>query len=147
MPNFCQEPLQQRGLQKMPKRLTSSYPNIRLVVYSAYAVWVTHLAVNWMMVRVDWLENAARVRIGVFGMLLLVYVLLMAIHFVPGVENGIYLMMLEGGTAAPFVYLGTLAGLSLAYFVERTVDCVVFMQVEIDLRLTRISDLIEKLRP
>jgi hypothetical protein len=119
---------------------------VRLLIL-VMLVWVTHIAVNWMMLRVDGLENAARVRVGVFGMLLLVYILLMAIPFVPGVEIGISLMMLEGGTAAPFVYLGTLAGLSIAYFVGRTVDCVVFKKVAIDLRLTSMSDLIDKITP
>ncbi len=110
-------------------------------------VWVIHLAVNWIFISVDSLENAASLRIGVFGTLLLLYVLLMAIPFVPGVEIGISLMMLGGDTAAPFVYLGTLAGLYLAYFLGRTVDCSVFKQLAIDLRLTSISDMIEKTTP
>ena len=47
--------------------------------------------------------------------LMLAYVLLLAIPFMPGVEIGISLLMAHGAMAAPFVYLGTLAGLMLAF--------------------------------
>ncbi|MBU2934643.1 MULTISPECIES: hypothetical protein [Pacificibacter] len=119
---------------------------LRIAIF-ALLIWLTHLAVGWLMMKIDDLENAAGVRIGVLGALLLVYVLLMAVPFVPGAEIGISLMMLEGGALAPFVYSGTLFGLSLAYFVGRRVDCAVFKQVAMDLRLTGVSDLIDEITP
>ncbi|SEK39801.1 hypothetical protein [Pacificibacter marinus] len=126
------------------------YPAFRIVLrvtIFVLLIWLTHLAVGWLMVKIEDLENAAGVRIGVLGALLLVYVLLMAVPFVPGAEIGISLMMLEGGTLAPFVYCGTLLGLSLAYFVGRRVDCAVFKQIATDLRLTSVSDLIDEIIP
>jgi hypothetical protein len=119
---------------------------LRVVIF-VLLIWLTHVAVGWLMVKIEDLENAAGVRIGVLGALLLVYVLLMAVPFVPGAEIGISLMMLEGGALAPFVYSGTLLGLSLAYFVGRRVDCAVFKQVATDLRLTGVSDLIDDIAP
>lgn len=110
-------------------------------------VWLTHLALSWTMAKIDDLENASRVRIGVLGLLLLIYILLMAVPFVPGVEIGISLMVLEGGAVAPFVYVATVVGLLLAFLVGRHVDCVVFKRVMTDLHLTRISDLIEVIAP
>jgi len=48
-------------------------------------------------------------------LLWLAYVLLLAIPFVPSMEIGVSLLIAHGAVAAPFVYLGTLSGLSLAY--------------------------------
>ena len=47
--------------------------------------------------------------------LLLLYAALLAIPFVPGVEIGLALLIVHGSEAAPFVYLATLAGLSISY--------------------------------
>jgi hypothetical protein len=112
-----------------------------------FLVWLTHIAVGWMMVKIEGLENASSVRIGVLGLLLLFYILLMAIPFVPGVEIGISLMMIEGGAVVPVVYIATLAGLLLAYFVGRKLDCLVFKRVMTDLHLSRVSNLIELIAP
>lgn len=99
------------------------------------------------MAKIDDLENASRVRIGVLGLLLLLYILLMAVPFIPGVEIGIALMVLEGGAVVPFVYVATLVGLLLAFVVGRHVDFVVFKRVMTDLHLTRISNLIDVIAP
>lgn len=110
-------------------------------------IWLSHLALDWMMAKVEDLENANQIRIGVFGLLLIVYIILMAIPFIPGVEIGISLMMLEGGAVAPFVYVATFAGLLLAYFVGSRMDCIVFKRITSDLRLTKMSALIENIAP
>jgi len=47
--------------------------------------------------------------------LLLFYVILLAIPFVPGVEIGLSLMIVHGAAAAPFVHGATVLGLLLAY--------------------------------
>ncbi|RTZ93567.1 MAG: hypothetical protein DSY92_00130, partial [Planctomycetota bacterium] len=49
------------------------------------------------------------------GLVWLAYVLLLAVPFVPSTEIGISLLITHGAVAAPFVYLGTLSGLMLAY--------------------------------
>ncbi len=46
----------------------------------------------------------------------LAYVLLLAVPFVPGTEVGVSLLVAHGAQAAPFVYLGTISGLMLAFF-------------------------------
>ena len=55
----------------------------------------------------------------IFGLplaaLLLAYALLIAIPFVPGVELGLTLMMVEGAVVAPFIWAATLMGLGLAF--------------------------------
>ncbi|MGR3540436.1 MAG: hypothetical protein ACU0BS_03290 [Hasllibacter sp.] len=54
-------------------------------------------------------------------LLLLAYVLLLALPFMPGVEVGLVLLAGFGAAAAPFVWAATVLGLTLAYLVGRTV--------------------------
>ncbi len=46
---------------------------------------------------------------------LALYAVLLAIPFMPGVEIGISLLVMQGAAMVPYVYLATLAGLLLAY--------------------------------
>lgn len=50
------------------------------------------------------------------------YVALMAIPFLPGVEIGLSLLLVFGKAAAVYVYLGTVTGLSLAFGAGRLVS-------------------------
>jgi len=61
--------------------------------------------------------------IGIYGLSLgaLVYVLVLAIPFVPGVEFGLLLMLLFGREGVIVAYVATIVGLTLAYFVAQTV--------------------------
>jgi hypothetical protein len=49
----------------------------------------------------------------------LLYVLLLSLPFVPGVELGVLLMCVFGKEGIVFVYLATVAGLSLAFLIGR----------------------------
>lgn len=61
--------------------------------------------------------------IGIYGLSLgvLIYVLVLALPFVPGVEFGLLLMVLFGREGVIAAYVATVVGLSLAYFVAQTV--------------------------
>lgn len=50
------------------------------------------------------------------------YALLIAIPFVPAVEIGIALMVMEGPSMAPFVYIATVLGLYLAFWIGQRVS-------------------------
>jgi hypothetical protein len=52
---------------------------------------------------------------GLLVGLILLYAILMAIPFVPGIEVGLSLLALRGAEIAPVIYLGTVAGLLMAY--------------------------------
>ena len=54
-------------------------------------------------------------------LLLVGYVLLLAVPFMPGVEVGLVLLAAFGAAAAPAVWLATVLGLALAYAIGRTV--------------------------
>ena len=64
----------------------------------------------------DLLASASR-EIGMYGLSLgaIVYVLVLAVPFVPGVEFGLLLMVLFGGEGVLVAYAATIAGLSLSY--------------------------------
>ena len=55
------------------------------------------------------------VKFSLLAALLIAYVLLISIPFVPGVEIGLSLLALQGASIAPAVYLATVLGLMLAF--------------------------------
>ncbi len=61
--------------------------------------------------------------IGIYGLWLaaFVYVLMLALPFVPGVELGLLLMILFGREGVIVAYVATIVGLSFAYVVAQTV--------------------------
>jgi hypothetical protein len=59
---------------------------------------------------------------GMLVLILILYALLIAIPFVPGVEIGLFLLIALGAPVAPFVYLATLAGLLTSFILGRFVQ-------------------------
>ncbi|MFQ5624522.1 MAG: hypothetical protein ACE5FS_14145 [Paracoccaceae bacterium] len=78
---------------------------------------------------------------------LLLYAVLIAIPFVPGVEIGIGLLVVLGAPMAPFVYVATLAGLSIAYLLGRLVPARILERVFRFFLLKEAAALSSKLAP
>ena len=76
-----------------------------------------------------------------------VYVIWMAIPFVPGVELGLALMVMLGPKGVILIYLCTLLSLSLSFTVGRLVPLNVFARFLGWLHLHRAQDLLLKLEP
>ncbi len=77
---------------------------------------------------------------------LILYALLLAIPFMPGIEVGIALLLLNGAQIAPFVYAATVAGLMMAFLIGR---CIPLEPLETSLRrigLRRPPDLLRDMR-
>ncbi|MBE0414769.1 hypothetical protein [Yoonia sp.] len=91
-------------------------------------------------------DVAARARIGLVFMVLFFYALLLAIPFVPGVEIGIAILMVEGAGAAPFVYLATVTGMSLAFFIGHHVALGWLIRFCNDLGLHRVGRLLRRIK-
>lgn len=106
------------------------------------------LVLNWALAHSGDLHNgvAAR-RVVILGGLLLAYTLLLAVPFVPGVEVGLALLAMEGAWIAPFVYLGTVAGLSLAFLAGFHLPYRHLRRVFADLGLGRAAALIAQIEP
>lgn len=76
--------------------------------------------------------------------LLLLYALLIALPFVPGIEIGLSLLVVSGADVAPAVWIATTLGLSLAYMAGCKVPYRWLHRVFWDLRLTGACRLLEK---
>jgi len=78
---------------------------------------------------------------------LVIYAVLLAIPFVPSIEIGMSLLMMQGASIAPFVYAGTVSGLFLAYFVGKRLPYRYLRSFFTDLGLVSASRLLERIDP
>lgn len=76
---------------------------------------------------------------------LLLYGLLIAAPFMPGIEVGIALLLLRGAEIAPFVYLATVSGLMTAFAAGRWVPLRHLSRISEGLNLRRVSALLTTL--
>jgi hypothetical protein len=128
--------------------LVSTLRNLARLALLLVAAWGIHLLVEWTMLRTASLEGGMTpVRLGVIVALLLAYAVLIAIPFVPGVELGISLMVIEGWQIAPFVYLATVIGLTLAYCAGQKMPYATLRRILTDMRLNRAAELMARLEP
>ncbi|MBV2360770.1 hypothetical protein KUH32_13370 [Thalassococcus sp. CAU 1522] len=79
------------------------------------------------------------------ALLLLAFVLLMALPFVPGVEIGIALLLMRGAEIAPYVWLATTAALCLAYLAGRWLPTRWLVTALEDLHLRRGAALVARI--
>jgi hypothetical protein len=119
---------------------------IRLALL-ALLVWLAHWLIGWTMTKGMALKANPMAGIGFLAALLLAYALLIAIPFVPGVELGLTLLMVEGAVIAPFIWAATLLGLMLAFAAGAFLPYPVLRRTLEDLRLARAASLIAALEP
>lgn len=74
---------------------------------------------------------------------LLVYSILIALPFVPGIEIGVTLLMIRGADIAPMVYLATVLGLLLAFMAGCFLKYEWLERIFRDLRLTSACAFLE----
>jgi hypothetical protein len=113
-------------IQKLttPQNLNRVRFYLRLFFICAFliilAVWLDY----WLRGEIGIAKNFAEFVDGQWGPSILIgggilYVLLLSLPFVPGVELGIVLMCVFGKEGIVFVYFATVAGLSLAFLMGR----------------------------
>ena len=76
-----------------------------------------------------------------------VYILLMALPFVPGVEIGLGLIAMLGAKIVPLVYVSTVLALTLAFLVGRLVPERKIIKIFETLHLKRAANLLNSLEP
>ncbi len=76
-----------------------------------------------------------------------VYVLLMTLPFVPGIELGLVLMVMFGAKIVPLVYLATVLALALAFLMGRFVPHRFVVELLGALRLRRAQKLLTRIEP
>lgn len=113
------------------------------------AILLIAYGIHLLMDRITGLVPAEdnRLRIGMLIAFLVAYALLISVPFVPGIEIGLSLMVMEGSWIAPYIYLSTVAGLSLAYGIGEWVPYARLHRIFEDLHLRRACHLIEAVEP
>jgi hypothetical protein len=114
----------------------------RLMVVAVLAVALHFLftwAENWITQNdYDWAMP------GLLALVLVIYAVLIAIPFVPGVEIGLSMLAAGGADIAPLVWLATATGLTLAYVVGCFVPLAWLHRVLLDLRLSSAAQLVAR---
>lgn len=107
-------------------------------------VYLAKLGIDLLMAKIALFEAdaAARAMTGLIITVMVGYAILLAIPFIPGVEIGIAILMVAGASAAPMVYVATIAGLLLAFCVGQYAPMSRLIQLCQDLRLFRIGRLL-----
>ncbi|MDH5452067.1 MAG: hypothetical protein OEX14_01835 [Paracoccaceae bacterium] len=113
----------------------------------AVLVWLAHWLIEWTMQETVALKDDKMPMVGVMVLLLLAYAVLIALPFVPGVELGITLLMIEGAWIAPLIWLSTLLGLTIAFMAGCALPYSRLQRALADMRLVRASELIADLQP
>lgn len=93
-----------------------------LVLYGAIILMGSYLG-NWITQSLDfniWPHNEPTVHILIVTMLV-VYIILTALPFVPGVELGLALIMVLGAKIVIVIYFATVCSLTLAFLIGRLV--------------------------
>jgi len=115
--------------------------NIQRVVMIALLVWAMHLMLGWAKELAE--MDRGGLRLGMLVGFLLVYSVLIAVPFVPGIEVGLTLMAMEGPWIAPWIYLATVTGLGAAFAVGEWLPYARLRQILADLKLRRACGFIE----
>lgn len=132
------------SLALMPRQPLKFAIRIALVLCVA---WGIHVLARWAMLETASLTTGDHLQLGLILGLLLAYALMIAIPFVPGVELGLSLLVLEGGWVAPWVWLATVIGLSLAFTAGRLVPPDRIGRGLRSVRLLRAAALVDALAP
>lgn len=103
-----------------------------------------HQLLGWLNVMAADPENkwSKSVHLGVILLILLVYAILIATPFVPGIEIGFGLAAMQGPSIAPLLYVFTVLGLSTSYLVGRFVHASYLQRVLGDMGLQRAAQFI-----
>jgi hypothetical protein len=84
---------------------------------------------------------------GMLLIALLLYILLMATPFMPGIELGLAVMLLLGSKSALLIYLCTLIALSISYIIGRYFPLAIVRRFLKWLYLEKASELVSQLEP
>ncbi len=80
-------------------------------------VYALHLGIEALLAWADQNAVSVQMRFAFFLALISLYAVVIAIPFVPGVEIALSLLVLRGAEVAPFLYVATIIGLSVAFLV------------------------------
>ena len=108
-------------------------------------IWAVKLGVDALTAKIALLETdaAARTMTGMIVIVMLSYAILLSVPFVPGIEIGLALLVVQGADAAPYVYVATVTGLFLAFLVGQYAPLHRLIQLCNDFYLHRLGALLD----
>ena len=129
------------GTQKVKRFLKLSLV-VGLLVLLNYGGRIVVEQINFQL----WPEHE-NLMVTVFWFSVAVYIVWMAIPFVPGIEIGLALMVMLGAKGVALVYLCTLLSLSLSFAVGRLIPLTAFSRFFGWLHLQKAENLVLELEP
>ena len=129
--------------QFTPAAILRTIVRISLIIV---AVFVVHQLMSWMMVKAESAQNGP-LMLGLMGVVLLTYIVLISIPFVPGIEIALSLMILRGPDVVIWVYGATVLGLFLAFLAGQYLSYAYLHTVFRDLRMKRACYLLDAIQP
>ena len=109
------------------------------------ATWVSHLIRDALDLRVMPNNEQAVHRAIMLGTL--VYIVVLALPFMPGSEIGFAMLTAFGAAIVPLIYVATIVAMMLAYCVGRFLPMTAIVRLLNFLRLRRAADLIARAAP
>jgi hypothetical protein len=128
---------------------TTPRPTWRRVVIWIFGfvvcVAVLHFFLSWSLNYVSEINtiSGSMTMVGVIVISLIIYAVLIATPFMPGIEVGIALLMLQGAQIAPFVYAATVIGLFTAYLIGRWIPIAWLHRLLCDLGLSKLCSFLD----
>lgn len=121
---------------------------IKLILFIAL-LFAAHSAGDWLLNQLNFQLRPSTEPIlhRLIMLSMAIYICLMALPFVPGVEIGLALMALLGVKIVPLVYAATVLALILGFMIGRWVPARVIFEILDFLRLERVRALLVELEP
>ena len=134
-----------------PAKKTRSLRWLRAAMWIAIALMIgflAHLVMGNVMAYVKSLNTISENQAmnGAILFAIIVYAILIAIPFMPGIEVGIALLLLKGAAIAPLVYLATVVGLFTAYLIGSFIPPAALAKIFADLGLRRASEYVAMIK-
>ncbi|SLN24781.1 hypothetical protein ROG8370_00902 [Roseovarius gaetbuli] len=133
------------------RKMTPEPPSVKIslmrTLVRLLVVVVVVIALHALITRTEaWISTSqySWAMPGLTLAVLLIYALMIAIPFVPGVEIGLSVLALSGPSVAPMVWIATTLGLSLAYVAGCKVPYRWLHRVFLDLHLTGACRLLQR---
>ena len=131
-------------MTREPQRARTLWLRIALVLA---VIVLLNLVGGWLVAQFDFTIRPSNsdMMYRIVLVAALVYVLAMAMPFVPGIEIGLAIMLAMGPAGVPFVYLCTLLALALAFLVGRFIPLSLIARLFAWLHLKKARRMIETL--
>lgn len=110
--------------------------------------WLIHIAFTQTYAWISTLDATAQATamVWLISLSLLAYAILIAIPFVPAIEIGLTLMMLQGPSLAPFLYVATVFGLFLAFLIGQRIPLDWLRGFFRDLHMIRACAMLDRMK-